>query len=243
MYVGGCVWYLKISRDPDHAAEREWYQIEAEHMRRRLGTIRKFLRCLGGAWHVKTSPIGNALRKHNVSDVCSTFLNLLASLGFFPCISLPTRVNSQSKTLIDNFFCNDLSLIEKPEVIFYDISDHLPISVRFNFNLTQKPNCQSKNSVFDFRKIDALRIRVQSELTNFHETQSAESACNQLTGVLSRAITDLSIKKVNRRNVPMQPWISYDILHSINKKMHCTKNILNHLLKIIMQTSKGTGMH
>ena len=43
MWVGMSVWYLKISRDPDHVAEREWYQIEAEHIQRRLGTIRKFL--------------------------------------------------------------------------------------------------------------------------------------------------------------------------------------------------------
>ena len=39
-YVGGYVWYLKISRDPDDAEQWEWYQIEAEHMRRRLGTIK-----------------------------------------------------------------------------------------------------------------------------------------------------------------------------------------------------------
>ena len=39
-WVGMYVWYLKISRDPDDAEQWEWYQIEAEHMRRRLGTIK-----------------------------------------------------------------------------------------------------------------------------------------------------------------------------------------------------------
>jgi len=39
-YVCMYVWYLKISRDPDHAAQREWYQIEAERIQRRLGNIK-----------------------------------------------------------------------------------------------------------------------------------------------------------------------------------------------------------
>ena len=67
------VWYLKISHDPDHVADRKWYQIESEHIQRRLGTIRKFLRRLGGAWHVKTSPIGNALRKPDLVGYSCVF--------------------------------------------------------------------------------------------------------------------------------------------------------------------------
>ena len=42
--------------------------------------------------------------KANSDDSCSQFVNLLASHGFLPCISLPTRVTSHSSTLIDNFF-------------------------------------------------------------------------------------------------------------------------------------------
>ena len=33
----------KISGNPNHAAQRKWFQIRAEHMIRLLGTIRKFL--------------------------------------------------------------------------------------------------------------------------------------------------------------------------------------------------------
>ena len=42
--------------------------------------------------------------KHSSDDGCSNFVNLLASLGFFPCISVRTRITSHSSTLIDNFF-------------------------------------------------------------------------------------------------------------------------------------------
>jgi len=41
VYSYDCMVFEDI-RDPDHAAQRKWYQIEAEHMRCRLGTIRKF---------------------------------------------------------------------------------------------------------------------------------------------------------------------------------------------------------
>ena len=57
--------------------------------------------------------------KHNSMDTCSNFIYSLASAGFFPCISLPTRITPQSATLIDNCFCNDPSLVESSKLCLF----------------------------------------------------------------------------------------------------------------------------
>ena len=156
--------------------------------------------------------------KHEVSDIISTFLNTLASAGFLPCISLPTRITATSETLIDHFFCNDISLLSDPTVIVHDLSDHLPIIVNVKIQLPNHAKSQQHHTTFDFRKIDSLRTKIAQRLSNFLAIQDAEQSCINLSEILSEEIRNHSVQKPSRRNVPIQPWISYDLLRRINEK-------------------------
>ena len=65
----------------------------------------------------------------DTSEHASTFLDNLASNSLQPQILLPTRVSNNSKTLIDNIFCNIPSPLVKRAIsgnISSSISDHLP---------------------------------------------------------------------------------------------------------------------
>ena len=46
--------------------------------------------------------------KLNVKDHYHTFFNNLIAAGYFPRISLPTRITNHSATLLDNIFTNEL---------------------------------------------------------------------------------------------------------------------------------------
>ena len=46
---------------------------------------------------------------------------------FFPLITRPTRITSNTATLIDNIFTNNLNNLSVSGLMFCDISDHLPI--------------------------------------------------------------------------------------------------------------------
>ena len=46
---------------------------------------------------------------------------------FFPLITRPTRITSNTATLIDNIFTNHLNNYSFSGLLFTDISDHLPI--------------------------------------------------------------------------------------------------------------------
>ena len=46
---------------------------------------------------------------------------------FFPLITRPTRITSNTATLIDNIFTNNFDHFFCSRLLFTDISDHLPI--------------------------------------------------------------------------------------------------------------------
>ena len=55
----------------------------------------------------------------------------MSSNSFFPLINKPTRITSDSATLIDNIFTNDFS-DHKIGILLTDISDHLPVFTVIN---------------------------------------------------------------------------------------------------------------
>ena len=69
------------------------------------------------------------LLNFDTSEHVSTFLDDLASNSLQPQILLPTRISNNSKTLIDNIFCNIPNPLVKSAMsgnISSSISDHLP---------------------------------------------------------------------------------------------------------------------
>ena len=67
------------------------------------------------------------LMKHQSHDKTGEFLDIMFSRSFFPLISRPTRITSNSATLIDNICTNDPNNCSASGLLFTDISDHLPI--------------------------------------------------------------------------------------------------------------------
>ena len=68
---------------------------------------------------------------------------MLASNGYFPLITLPTRVNDVSSTLIDHLITNDHKNSIFPGIIKTDLTDHYPIFCSINtFTFSNKLNQQ-----------------------------------------------------------------------------------------------------
>ena len=56
------------------------------------------------------------------------FLDVMHRLGLSPLIDQPTRITESSATLIDNIFTNELRHNLTCDILFNDMSDHLPAS-------------------------------------------------------------------------------------------------------------------
>ena len=67
------------------------------------------------------------LLKTDSDESTNSYYNILTSNLFTPHITLPTRITSHSKTLIDNIFSNDPNFNQGVSGNFiFSISDHLP---------------------------------------------------------------------------------------------------------------------
>ena len=71
------------------------------------------------------------LLKHETHNNTKQFLDTMYSLGLYPLIDKPTRIIDNTNTLIDNIFTKELRFNVTSDIMFNDISDHLPcISLR-----------------------------------------------------------------------------------------------------------------
>ena len=94
----------------------------------------------------------------------SDFLESMYSLGIYPMITKPTRVNDCTATLIDNIFTSNLTSSNILNgVLFTNISDHFPI---FSINYESKTAVETKSvqKDFIFKKIYQLFLTKLDQL-------------------------------------------------------------------------------
>ena len=159
---------------------------------------------------------------YNLLDVDNknvlSFVNLMNSYGCFPTISLPTRVQHESSSLLDNIFINDLTLVKTCGVVIDDLSDHFPIFLSLHLvqnQIEDKPHI----TVFDKRKVTELNDFLLERLKNFQRNTDANVACSELIKAYGDGIQQYSkTVKYRRRKTPIKPWITPSILCCINRK-------------------------
>ncbi|CAH3042972.1 unnamed protein product [Porites lobata] len=91
---------------------------------------------------------------------------------FFPLITRPTRITSNTATLIDNIFTNNLNNLSVSGLMFCDISDHLPI---FTPLLDQNKNLNT-TSWLSFRDKSRNNVvaKFKDRLANVHWDELSE---------------------------------------------------------------------
>ena len=160
---------------------------------------------------------------------CETFFSLMCSHGFLPTISKATRVTTETCTLLDNIFCNDLAFIQRSGLITSDFSDHFTIFATCDLVVEKPVRTNTPIKCFDYRQINNLNKHLASKLAGvLHETDP-EVACNLILDEYKIGIDKYSyILKPSRKSHPIRPWITPGILLSINRK--------NELFKINLKT-------
>ena len=81
--------------------------------------------------------------------MCSSDLRM-----FFPLITRPTRITSNTATLIDNIFTSNLNNFSVSGLMFCDISDHLPI---FTLLIDQSKNLNETSWILFVTKVGEAR--------------------------------------------------------------------------------------
>ena len=113
------------------------------------------------------------LMNHHKHDQTSEFLDIMFSRAFFPLISRPTRITSNTASLIGNIFTNEPTNCAVSGLLFTDISDHLPI-----FSISNECQTSSrKTQRLTFREKNANNVsKFKEELQTMNWSEVRESS-------------------------------------------------------------------
>ena len=90
------------------------------------------------------------LLKQETHTGTKRFLECMNGQGLYPLIVRPSRITTNSCTLIDNIFTNPINYSADIGLLITDISDHLPIFVLCKYKL-------EKNNSKTFRNVRSLK--------------------------------------------------------------------------------------
>ena len=98
------------------------------------------------------------LLKSNSKPIINEYMDMVMSYGFFPKMTLPTRLSNRNGTLIGNFLCkltHNFSHISAG-ILVCRISDHLPYFPQLDYGIAKRVSPPSRPVVYS-RKKDQLR--------------------------------------------------------------------------------------
>ena len=150
----------------------------------------------------------------------SSFLESMFSNSLLPVINRPTRVTTNSATLIDNIFISSWQKEQISGILYTDISDHFPIFVidvkkpiskEEQFVITR---IYAQNNIKSFQ--DKLREIDYSSIFNCSEPQEAFTMFHSIYKSIYDSCFPLRRIKLNYRN--RKPWLSIGLKTAIKRK-------------------------
>ena len=183
-------------------------------------------------------------------SITGEYLDFLTSYCFFPLINRPTRVTSDTATIIDNIFTNNLNALENSMhgVFVTDISDHYPVFyISFSDSkkskdvdiLKRKYTSNNKQSFLDSLKDISWKSVFDHSTTNL----SFGCFLDIIRELHNRHFPKVRIKVRHRNN---KSWLSDDLkeeikyknkLYKLSKKIPCLRN------ELIYKTFKNRLQH
>ena len=154
----------------------------------------------------------------------SNYFDGILSSGFLPAITLPTRISTNS-SLIDNIYVNKEGITNYAAILDDEISDHQVIAI--NINLISQQNktkyitiyanseeCKSnfKNDIASKNIFDRLDKDLHADSNANYKILESEIISSM------NCHMEKKIVKFKRKKHKRDPWITYGILKSVNKK-------------------------
>ena len=163
------------------------------------------------------------------------FFETMMSSFLLPVITIPTKINKQRHTVIDNIFTNQIHPEMKSGNITLAISDHLPsflivpndnqnhIPKKQNLYTRKTKNFDKTNFILDYLEIDWDNIL---KLDNNDVNTSISIFLEKITELLDKymPLRKITQSEFKRR---FKPWISDEILSKINLKNKTFKKYMN----------------
>ena len=144
---------------------------------------------------------------------------MIYTYSYLPIINRPTRVSTDTATLIDHIWSNDLESNFKSGILRTDISDHFCLFCFAEADVSSSCRTEIKYHDFSQPKIDLFRDRVNG-IVNFQNFRDVNCVYNSFIDNLINSIDEcfpVQTKLVKAKALK-KPWITYDLQLEINQR-------------------------
>ena len=165
------------------------------------------------------------------------FIDTLYSLGLFPTILKPTRITTDSATLIDNIFTNTIENKIISGLLLNDISDHLPVFTTLQYsNFTKKQNNVDIHKTTRHRTpeaIEALKEDLREQRwTDVYTNNNPNKAYEEFLSVFTTLYDKHCPRKIKRKaKYDDKPWITRGLENACKKKNLLYRHFLKNRTK------------
>ena len=173
----------------------------------------------------------NLMNYHRI-NLTGEFLDNTYSNSLCPLINRRTRITSHSATLIDNILKNNIDSHVVNELLFTDISDHLPI---FSIWFVENSNFCQDHSIYTFRDKSKENIKtfekniINCDWTTISSLNDPAEDYTSFSDNFTRIFNEcFPIKTRSKKFKIHKQWISNGLLKSINTKNRLYKRYIRH---------------
>lgn len=179
------------------------------------------------------------LLSYKVNNEVKNFVDILESYQIAPTINLPTRITSQSSTLIDNILVSQFTSKIYSGNLLVGLSDHMP---QLTIISNEFEDLQRTNSHYyqDWAKFNEIKFRTEFASINWDNEIDQDDPNLAFQRFYSRII-ELIDKNVPRKKLTKRqrkrenkPWITKGIKKSLNERDKMFRKFLkekNHVLR------------
>ena len=165
------------------------------------------------------------LLNYETDPSVESFIDTIYSNSLLPAIKIPTRLTSQSKTLIDNIFISDITSDIIAGNLNISISDHLAQIVIFHDSNNPEPKTEA---IFkrDFKNFDQTNFLMDMLNIDWNQQLQLErkdvdfAMHNFYTNIMKLLNVYAPFKKQKQKILlaKSKPWISKALLKSVDNK-------------------------
>ena len=185
------------------------------------------------------------LIKHHIHTNTQAFLEVLLEHNHFPCITRPTRITTNSATLIDNIVVS-ADLFEKQNscILISDISDHLPCYMKINNGFdTLYERCHTTKRCLTKKKTETLITELgKVEWTKILKNCNAEEGMNifhrKYESVVDKVAPVKTVHVSNNRTLK-ESWMTMGLLKCSKKQLKLYKNYLSDRTTVKLEKYKN----
>lgn len=167
------------------------------------------------------------LNPHNNKST-DEFVNTMYSMSLFPKITRPTRITTNSATLIDNIYSNEMENKLKSGILINDITDHLPVFISYDYNYRKKD--REKYKKFKRIRTNETINKFKAELLEYNwEVLYSENDVNKAYELFLNVFQDSYNKccpiyeYIEKKRYSNCPWLTKGLQNACKKKNYLYK--------------------